>query len=201
MKESVKPILLTSYDLVKKEPKIFTTNGCGSDYFIRDIVSGATSAPTIFEPFPLDGMLLIDALYAKNPSLIALSETIRSLGKEVKDTFILSIGTGYEIPSNTEKKFVPPTSGMAFISSICDSIINTHSTTHVIIDSILPVGNTLRLDLPIPSDHMDFTDISEKNITFLIEETGRYLEKNLDSITEFIQKIKKKPDTTPSYIG
>jgi len=196
LNETIKPILLTSYDLVKKEAKVFISQ----DYTIRGVLSGCTSAPTVFEPTKLDGMLLIDALYAKNPSLIAVMEAIRSFDTRLEDILVLSIGTGYEIVDPT-KKTAPPTSGMAFLASICDSMINTHTSTHVITSTLLPKGNALRLDFPVPVEHMDFTDVSKVNIAFLVEATNEYIASNLEVITEFVQKMKKNPQTCPSYIG
>jgi len=104
LSESLKDVLITSYDLERRRPQIFLSSQAkkkASEDFPMKLVGRATSAaPTYFEPLKLnkpnssDYYALVDGgVYANNPSLYAYAEAKR-VHKEVNDFLLISLGTG-----------------------------------------------------------------------------------------------------------
>ena len=62
---------------------------------IADAMLASCAAPTFFDPVKVNGLTLADGgLWANNPSMIALLETIGVFHKKMNDIKILSIGSG-----------------------------------------------------------------------------------------------------------
>jgi patatin-like phospholipase/acyl hydrolase len=104
LSESLKDVLITSYDLERRCPQIFLSSQAkkkASEDFPMKLVGRATSAaPTYFEPLKLnkpnssDYYALVDGgVYANNPTLYAYAEAKR-VHKDVNDFLLISLGTG-----------------------------------------------------------------------------------------------------------
>lgn len=104
LSESLKDVLITSYDLERRRPQIFLSSQAkkrDSEDFLMKLVGRATSAaPTYFEPLKLnkpnssDYYALVDGgVYANNPTLYAYAEAKR-VHKDVNDFLLVSLGTG-----------------------------------------------------------------------------------------------------------
>ncbi|MEA5536169.1 patatin-like phospholipase family protein [Crocosphaera sp. XPORK-15E] len=105
LSESLKDVLITSYDLERRRPQIFLSSQAKqkiSEDFPMKLVGRATSAaPTYFEPLKLnkpnssDYYALVDGgVYANNPAMYAYVEAKR-VYKNVNDDFVfVSLGTG-----------------------------------------------------------------------------------------------------------
>ena len=104
LSESLKDVLITSYDLERRRPQTFLSSQAkkrASEDFLMKLVGRATSAaPTYFEPLRLnkpsssDYYALVDGgVYANNPTLYAYAEAKR-VHKDVDDFLLISLGTG-----------------------------------------------------------------------------------------------------------
>lgn len=115
LSELIKPCLITSYDIEKREAKFFTSADATSDvydYYVRDVARATSAAPTYFEPARIKSLYgapfpLVDGgVFANNPALCAYAEARGTdfsdvLGRDDKpkkpsasDMFVVSIGTG-----------------------------------------------------------------------------------------------------------
>ncbi|MEE8105949.1 MAG: patatin-like phospholipase family protein [Planctomycetota bacterium] len=112
LRDLMRPCLITSYDIKRREPRFFTQHNASAaskDFLVRDVARATSAAPTYFEaariysrsriPYPLiDG-----GVFANNPTMCAYAEC-RNMDQEdaggrirnprAKDIAILSLGTG-----------------------------------------------------------------------------------------------------------
>lgn len=72
---------------------------------IADAVLASCAAPTFFDPHKVGPYLLADGgLWANNPALVSIVDAKRRLGANIDDVRLLSIGTGSEEFSYSQKK-------------------------------------------------------------------------------------------------
>ena len=109
LKDTVPDIIVTSYDIEKREPYLFKTSKAraaeeGRNHLLRHVARATSAAPTYFEAFLLDGTqwkgekdnrrALVDGgVFANNPSMIALSEALSS-GTDMNEILLCAVGTG-----------------------------------------------------------------------------------------------------------
>lgn len=104
LSEAVPPVLIPTYNLEADRPRMFTTldaKAMKEDYLMADVVRGATAVPVFFAPVVVTDTTgnikttcLDGALTMTSPAVIAISEYIRVTQCDLKDTRIVSIGTG-----------------------------------------------------------------------------------------------------------
>lgn len=108
LSESLKDVLITSYDLERRRPHIFlsrqTKNGSHENFLMKEVGRATSAAPTYFEPLKLnksgssDYYALVDGgVFANNPALYAYAEAKRTY-KDANDFLIVSLGTGELAP-------------------------------------------------------------------------------------------------------
>ena len=93
LKDTVRDIVVTSYDIEARKPYLFKTSRAketsGRNHLLRHVARATSAAPTCFEAFLLDESqwaneahhrrALVDGgVFANNPSMIALSEALSS---------------------------------------------------------------------------------------------------------------------------
>lgn len=115
LSETLKPCLITSYDIRNRKAFFFTSLEAKSevrDFYLKDVARATSAAPTYFEASRIKSIYgsphsLIDGgVFANNPSLCAyaeartikFSEVLNNMEKpdmpSAKDMLIISIGTG-----------------------------------------------------------------------------------------------------------
>lgn len=106
LSETIKPIIVTSYDVENNEIIMFKSRRCGEwnyDLKLTDVSLATSAAPSYFEPYQLnwlgvDRVLIDGGVYINNPSMAAVAEVLRyKYGIEdikIEDIELLSLGTG-----------------------------------------------------------------------------------------------------------
>ena len=115
LSETLKPCLITSYDIRNRKAHFFTSLDADSDihdYYIKDVARATSAAPTYFEPVRVKSIYgtphpLVDGgVFANNPTLCAyaeartidFSQALKNPEKPnkpgAKQMLIVSIGTG-----------------------------------------------------------------------------------------------------------
>jgi patatin-like phospholipase/acyl hydrolase len=106
LNELLKPCIITSYDIERRETKFFAQQdyalwGDEANFYIKDVCRATSAAPTYFETElvkSLSGVkyACVDGgVFANNPTLCAYSEVRNAKGNPTaKDMFVVSIGTG-----------------------------------------------------------------------------------------------------------
>ncbi len=104
----MKPVMIPALDYVSVKPVLFRNWVSDSDYFIADILSGATSPPAIFAPITIQSLdhkhehVLVDgAMFLDSPAIEAWIQANQIFPNH--EFIIVSLGTGYINP----KTFTP----------------------------------------------------------------------------------------------
>ena len=205
LKDTVVDVLIPSYDMTTREPYIFKTRKAQrdpekEDFLMTDVVKAATSAPTIFPPHLINGHLYLDALHAKNPTMIALVEALTHYDAKPEDVFILSIGTGYSSNEYQDHKKIIQ-SGPAFLVEVVNSIINSNTVgTTYMVNKLLPnKDQCLYLDIELDDANMGITDISQANLDLIEKKATDFINENEDVLFSFAQKLDPSLTTKKEY--
>jgi patatin-like phospholipase/acyl hydrolase len=106
LSQFLKPCLITSYDITRREAKFFNQadfaeEGATRDFLARDVARATSAAPTYFAPANIQALdlqvypLVDGGVFANNPTMCACVEAFGYDPKlEVSDLQILSLGTG-----------------------------------------------------------------------------------------------------------
>lgn len=186
------PLLIPATDIGNGGVHVFKS-GYSKDFIrdrevlLRDAVIASCSAPTYFDPSKVNEYLLADGgLWANNPSLAAVIDAQKRLGKELSDIKILSIGTGhaktcYGVGSDRKWGLLNGWKGPEFIDFLMS--LQAQSTQNYL-QLLLNESQILRLnfesDCPLPLD--DCTAIDD-----LISNADRLFTHNGKRIREFIE--------------
>ena len=116
VKDALTNLLVTSYDIEKRNPHMFKKrpqrNGkIDLDFFMKDAARATSAAPTYFEPAYIDSVpagnssfCLIDGgIFANNPALAAYIEA-RKIFPHARRYLIVSLGTGWALRGFTYEK-------------------------------------------------------------------------------------------------
>jgi len=110
--DTIVPIVVTSYDIERREPYFFKTRQAMRDprrnHLIRQVARATSAAPTYFEPAlvssfdddPTCRVLVDGGVFANNPAMCAYVEAC-TMGHDSSDIVVVSLGTGIatrEIP-------------------------------------------------------------------------------------------------------
>lgn len=108
LSQLLKPCIITSYDIERRETKFFAQQdrdlvGDQGDFYVREVCRATSAAPTYFPPELIRSVSGVSyacvdgGVFANNPSLCAYSEVRNSDGSPTaEDMFVVSLGTGTE---------------------------------------------------------------------------------------------------------
>lgn len=190
------PLILPATDIGNGCVHVFKSGYNGEfvrdkNVLIRDAVMASCSAPTFFDPYPIDGYYLADGgLWANSPSLVAISDAKRRLGKNLDDLRVFSIGTGIGRRFFSQKQrwwhslmgwgFFTRWSGPKFISMVLNLQSETANNT---VGLLLKPDQLLRInfesDKPLPLDE-------PRDLQDLISRADRDFSHNASKIKDFI---------------
>jgi patatin-like phospholipase/acyl hydrolase len=144
LSEAITPLLVTAYDLEKRDPWLFKSEKAkirsDHDFPMHQAAYATSAAPTYFPPLPLRQYALIDGgVYAQNPAMCAFVEA-HTLYPDASDFIIASLGTGQTnkpIPYRKAKRW-----GLAgWARPILDVVFDGVSeTVDYELDQLLPPG-------------------------------------------------------------
>jgi len=192
LKDALKDILVTSYDIENRQPYFFKrrkaiNNSINRNHFLRDVCRATSAAPTYFEPAKVPTIVnsepkyadegnnsrcLIDGgVFANNPALCAYAEAIR-LKINPETILLVSLGTGKStrpIECDEAKQW-----GMAgwvkpVLSVVMDGVADA---VHYQLTNLLPDINSeraryYRFDSPLNEGYDDMDNASQTNIEAL----------------------------------
>lgn len=191
LKTTLTNFLCPSYDLAGKQPYIFKTSKANEkledNFYLKEVIQAASSAPTIFPPYKLNGKLIIDGnIYANNPSMCGLTEAIKIM--PFRGFFLISLGCG---SCNADEFYKQLQKRKMFRSSddiLSATIDGVNKTVHYEASQILSSQSYFRLQ-PILSKRVLSTDSSRETINFLIKTAHEYIADNTILIDKICQAI------------
>jgi patatin-like phospholipase/acyl hydrolase len=196
LSETVKDVIIPSYNLLDKNNFMFRTNRATEhkerDFYMVDIARATSAAPTYFKPATIEDVhkvrkyVMVDGgVSANNPSLSALSYAYNQY-KDSVDYFVVSIGTGTSsVPID---KSIGHGGKLGWSSNIIPLLMDSvNNVTDYEMMQLLPPSNYYRIQISIDSTHADLDDATDENIDALEHYADKFIGENgpmLDKIVE-----------------
>jgi patatin-like phospholipase/acyl hydrolase len=216
LSQALKPCLITSYDIEKRQAHFFTSADANADVFdykLTDVARATSAAPTYFEPISVKSIngsphALIDGgVFANNPALCAYAEARNTKFSEIlsheekpdkpsaKEMLIVSIGTGTIEKEYPYQKFKD--AGLVeWIKPLIDIMMSGNSET---IDfQLRQIFNTLpknhqqdyyRIQPEIRNADNAMDNADDENLTALHEDGLLAIAANKSQLDEIVKKL------------
>ena len=204
LSELLKPCLITSYDIKRRQGHFFTQHDAikrkGWDYTVKEVARATSAAPTYFECSDIKSVsevsypLIDGGVFVNNPTLCAFAEVYNEYKTAPANMAILSLGTGYSKKEYDYDKakdwgmiqWVKPLIDimMSGVSEVVDFQLRQ------IFDAVGAQNQYLRINTELPIDvSPDMDDASPKNLQAL-KELGTYTAQNFDTqLDAFVELI------------
>lgn len=206
LQHTVPDIVVTSYDIERREPYFFKTskarNHTDRKHLLRDVARATSAAPTYFEVSLLDGSngrrrALIDGgVFANNPSMIALSEALAS-GAAMDEIVLCAVGTGKNeraIPYEEAKDWGPLGWVRPILSIMMDGMSDS---AHYHAAKLLPGPHGsaksqryFRFDIRLTSALDDLDATHQANIAALLREAEEIIDRQDKELEQLAEKLK-----------
>ncbi len=211
--EALTTIILPAYSTQEQVPFLFasdmgkSTSFSGAsgraiteagDFFLADAITAATCNPAVSAPSKITNSsgdqteTLIGAeIYANNPALLAMSESLmRFPGKQC---VIISLGAGVSpaVPADASKgwKKIGDAEEILRIAAEASQFTNSQITSSLHRFGSGPVAAYIRLDIPLPQTALPADDPSKKNVEELTALAGKLTSEKsatLDRTADFL---------------
>ena len=186
LSDALKPVLVPSYEMESRNTVFFNNyDDRYKDIYLKDVARATSAAPTIFEPFKIEGQgTFIDGGVAvNNPAMSAYVEILKLLEKNNidpsgKKIMVVSLGTGTATSSLCYEKIKDwnPLQWVSgpLISTFFDG--NSHTVEYQL-RKILPQDCYYRFQLQLPDEKgADALDNSDKKFLDRLRDlTQRYI--------------------------
>lgn len=197
LSETIKPVVVTSYDVSHNEVIMFKSrlsSEIGYDTTLREVCRATSAAPTYLPAFKMNYMnvdrVMIDGgVYINNPSMAGIAEALRyKYGNEdikIEDIQLLSLGTGL-YSENLGKESTGW--GIAKWGPIISTVMMQSSAKAVEYEcSQLPLDKFLRLQFLLDDEsRSDMSDSRPETVRYLSNcVNDQILNKRLDEIKKF----------------
>lgn len=204
LSESVKPALVTAYDLELREPHFFKTDRAikhaRRDFKMADIARATSAAPTYFEPARVqsragdDPVALVDGgVYANNPSACALVEAICDHGAAPSDMVMLSLGTGEmtrPILYDDAKGWGLVNWAQPILNVVFDGVSDTVSyQVQSILEATCGEKSYLRLQTELHEGNDDMDDAGPTNLRVLKLLAKKIIKRHKDDIDGMLEQL------------
>jgi len=207
LRDVQRPVVLTSYEIEKREPYFFKTSRAhvpGRDHLLRDACRATSAAPTYFEPVRNTSIddarelrILVDGgVFVNNPAMCAFAEAVE-MGHDVADILIVSLGTGIAcrpIPYADAKNWGPIGWVQPIISVMMDGSADAADYQ---LKQLLPGSGKgrdqryFRFDKNLSVARDDMDDASRGNILLLQEEAARIIETQAEELERLATLLKQ----------
>lgn len=204
LSELLKPCLITSYDIKRRQGHFFTQHDAarkkGWDFLVREVARATSAAPTYFQCSDVKSVsevsypLIDGGVFVNNPSLCAFAEVYNEYKTAPNQMAILSLGTGYSRKEYDYDKakdwgmvqWVKPLIDimMSGVSDVVDYQLRQ------MFEAVGVTSQYLRINTEMPIDvNPDMDDASPKNLQAL-KELGTYTAQTFDAqIDAFVELI------------
>lgn len=194
IKDTLKPIIVTSYDLKSNEIIMFKTRNAQwskerFDVKLKDVCRATSAAPTYLPSYEMkfdgkDRVLVDGGVYINNPVMAAVSDVIKNCDVKLSDIELISLGTGIHAKSLGVK-----TEGWGLVNWVkpITTIMMQASSMAVDYQSEQLLKKYLRLQVIIDDESKtDMADSRNKTTQYLIKKVQEEIFDN----QELMKKLK-----------
>lgn len=216
MKDLLKPCCFTGYDVDKRKPVIYTNKDKSrkyENYFVKDIIRGSTSIPSVFQPaYFRDGVdinTIVDGgVFANNPSMVAYVEVSKEHYSSIfektnvdpANILMLSFGTGISKLKKYKYDKVKKWGMLKWFFPIINILLQgvgevTEYEMEKLYSAYNAKENFIRINPPIILGNSDGKDSSKHNLIHLRQDALNYISANkvlLDNIANELTKEEMK---------
>lgn len=206
------PCAFTGYDTAKRRPNIYTNKDDKEKYgryFVKDVIRGSTSIPSIFKPaYFRDGVdinTIVDGgVFANNPSMVAYvevtkTEELLSAHKVINPTnmMFLSFGTGQGTLTDYPYKKVKKWGMLKWFFPILNILLQgvgdvTTYEMAKLFEAYDSSDNFIRINPPIVLGSTDGEDGSAENMKNLHQDATNYVTANKTMLKEIAAELVKQ---------
>ena len=180
LNQTLKPIIVTSYDLKQNEVLMFKSRKSNEEGFntkLKDICRATSAAPTYLPSYNMvygnaERVCIDGGVYINNPTMAAISDVIRNKYSnpelKLEDITCLSLGTG----TYTKNLGIKDTSKWGIIEWMepITKVMMQASSKSVVYESNELLTNYLRLDINIDDkDKSDMADSRPETTKYIID--------------------------------
>lgn len=195
--QTLKEVLITSYDMASSTPWFFKTSFAKQhrspmdDPLLFQVVRATTAAPTYFPPLNMEGHCLVDGgVFACNPSLCAYAQA-RNMYPDERHFLVVSLGTGLKVhnrPCSQIKNW-----GIAgWAVPISDIMINSSSASvDYQMRALVGAENYVRFQVRLGEDATEMDDASPCNmqrLEILAHQAVMLQSNTLDRLCRILEK-------------
>lgn len=199
----LKPSLITSYDIERKQFMYFQSHkakfDASMDFLVRDACRATSSAPTYFDPIAIKSQTnetygLIDgSVVANNPSLIAITEAMAWYNVPLSTIELYSFGTGKNTKSYTIET-IKDWGGLGWLNPILDILMNGVSESNerqmeVLFSMEQSQNQYHRFQPEMIEAAQEMDEVSEENIDALIRDAETYIRQNQVYLDQIIDHL------------
>jgi len=200
LSELLKPCLVTAYDTERRSAFFFTSHNAqkkGRDFLVKDVARATSAAPTYYEAAGINSTsgifysLVDGGIFANNPTMCAYAESRKLDFRQIsqpgaKDMLILSLGTGI-VEEQYIYDSVKDWGLIEWLRPLIDMMMSGVSETvhHQLIQIFNSVGkedNYLRITPGLGDASPEMDEVSDSNITSLVEAGESAIEANQDDL-------------------
>ena len=198
LKNTLKPVIITSYDLKSNEIIMFKTrNAIWStkrfDARLKDVCRATSAAPTYLPSYEMnydgkDRILVDGGVYINNPVMAAVADVVKNCDVRLSDIECLSIGTGIHAESLGVK-----TEGWGMINWVrpITTVMMQASSKAVDYQSEQLLKKHLRLQITIDDEtKTDMADSRPETTKYLVEQVHKEIFDNkelMKSLEKFLK--------------
>jgi len=192
LSNTLKPIIVTSYDIKNNEVVMFKTRKCdenGYNALLKDVCRATSAAPTYLPSYKMsfsgkDRILIDGGVYINNPSMGAVSDALRSVsGLKLEDIEVFSLGTG-TYPAELSRKDTSSWGLLNWVKPITNVMMQATSNATVYECNEL-LKKHLRIQLVIDdSKKIDMSDSRPETIKYFIEKSNSDILNNSEVMSD-----------------
>jgi patatin-like phospholipase/acyl hydrolase len=203
-----KSCIITAYDITERKAVLFTSpqarQNSVHNYLLRDVARATSAAPTYFEPAAVQSLgkamlYLVDGgMYANNPTMCAWVEANKSTYAqcaypEIKDLYIVSIGTGKEKQKYNYKK-AKDWGLLGWARPVVDILLSSSAEVinyqmHQLFKVAKCSENYVRLDPALGKAKPDMDNVKDENIKNLQDAGYNFIQNNLTQLDKIVDKL------------
>ncbi|MCA8929496.1 MAG: patatin-like phospholipase family protein [Alphaproteobacteria bacterium] len=209
------PIVVTSYDIERREPYFFKTRWAveqaDRNHYLRDVARATSAAPTYFEPAkvrsladePTRRVLIDGGVFANNPAMCAYVEAC-NMGVDPAEIVVVSLGTGVatrKIAYEDAKGWGAVGWVKPIISIMMDGVADSadYQLQQLLPDSHQPESQRyFRFNTPLDLALDDMDAANAGNIRALQAEAGQILEQQGAEFDRLVRLLTAKPADPPA---
>jgi patatin-like phospholipase/acyl hydrolase len=201
LSNALTPVLVLSYSIKNSDAHLWNSDIAKTDikrdFYLKDVASATSAAPTYFEPKKLQNVKRTKSCYeadggifANNPAIIAITDVrTRHPNINKKNLNLISIGTGKVALREPSELSNAGIFGWVMQAKLIDVMMATNCELSEWQSSVL--SNSIRIQIELEQELGAMDNVSKENINKLLTVAENYININTDKIDKICNDLLK----------